>query len=472
MDETITLENYEEARRALIEANANPLGVVLSEKERALDGVLTALKKEYKAACGGSVPYHVPVLTDKALTASRLYRFCSLLPKGADLHVHDLAQLPLGELTALLAERDEFYINVDRVHYDLVRVDAGQPVPAGYVRFRDALADGTVTEDELRLHWTILGADAHGMSVWDWFEELFEKHAVLSNYNEFALAYYDRTFRYYCRLGILHTEIHLLLMDELDACAAYVETVREAYYRVRRDYPYLSVKVIGAGLKHARDNLEITKKCFLNPLYAHENIKDCFDPSHPTDFVIGFDLINEEDTNLPLRAFAPMLLRAKKQYPEMHFYIHGGESLDAQNDNLVDAYLLGVSRVGHGLNLYRYPDLLERYAKSEICLEVCPISNQTLGYTRDLRNHPAAEFLRRGVAVSLCSDDPTYQENETLTDDFFAAALCWNLDLADLKQLGINSIQYSGTTQREKTALLKAFREKWTEFVDRALNEF
>ena len=472
MDETISLENYEEARRALADANTNPLAVVLSEKERRLGGVLTALKNEYQRSCGGSIPYHVPVLTDKALTASRLYRFCSLLPKGADLHVHDMAQLPLRELTALLTERREFCINTDQVHYDLIRVDEGQAVPEGYKRFCDAVADGTVTEDELRLHWTILGAEAHGMGVWDWFEELFEKHAALSNDTDFSLVYYDRTLRYYCQHGIMHMEIHMLLSDDLDACAACIESVREAYYRVKRDYPYLSVKVIGAGLKHDRDNLEITKKCFLNTLYAHENIKDCFDPAHPTDFVIGFDLINEEDASLPLRNFAPMLLRVKRKYPELHFYIHGGESLSAENDNLIDAYLLGVSRVGHGLNLYRYPDLLERYAKSEICLEVCPISNQTLGYTRDLRSHPAAEYLRRGVAVALCSDDPTYQENETLTDDFFAAALCWNLDLADLKQLAINSIQYSGLSQPEKTNLLKAFREKWTDFVDRALEEF
>ena len=167
-----------------------------------------------------------------------------------------------------------------------------------------------------------------------------------------------------------------------------------------------------------------------------------------------------------------MLLQAKETYPDIHLYMHGGESLSAENENLVDAYLLGVSRVGHGLNLYRYPGLLERYARAEICLEVCVISNQTLGYTRDIRSHPAVEYLRRGVAMALCSDDPVYQENETLTDDFFAAALCWNLNLADLKQLGINSIVYSGLDPREKTELLRAYRGQWNSFIDEALQTF
>ena len=467
--EHITIDNYEEKRRELVEANQNPLGVILNEKERRLDALLEELKNELRESCGGAVPYDIPVLTDKKLIESRLYRFCSALPKGADLHVHDLAELPLGELFELLKEWKEFSINTDHEHFDLIRVPEGEEVPEGYMRFYEAMETGVFPEEELIRNWTLPGADDHGMTVWDWFEELFEKHAVLSDYPAFAEAYYDRTFRYYIKNGIYHVEIHLLLIDELDNCAEYIRTVREVYYRVKKDCPYFTAKIIGSGLKHDKDNLEATRKCFLNTLYARENIKDESDPAHPTDFVIGFDLINEEDTNLPLRTFAPMLLKVKKQYPDMQFYIHGGESLDARNDNLIDAYLLGVSRVGHGLNLYRYPDLLERYAKSEICLEVCVISNQTLGYTRDIRNHPAAEYLRRGVAVALCSDDPIYQEHETLTDDFFAAAIGWDLDLADLKQLGINSILYSGLEKTEKRRLMSAYREKWNEFVDWAL---
>jgi len=470
--EKITIENYAEQRQALVESNSNPLGVVLNEKERRLNDLLETLKREYRESCGGRIPYHVPVLTDKHLTASRLYRFCNQLPKGADLHVHDLAQLPPRELRNLLMTRDEFYINTDRTRYDLVRVDPGDPVPEGCILFRDAVTGGVITDDELVQNWTILGAKSHGLGVWDWFEELFVKHAVLSNYNGFAKDFYDYTFRYYISRGIFHMEIHLLLTDDLEESAEYIRTVRQAYYDVKREFPFFYVKIIGSGLKADSDNLEWTKKCFLNTLYAQENIKDCSDPEHISNFIIGFDLINEEDTNLPLSHFADMLLKVRDHYPDMKLFIHGGESLDARNDNLIDAYLLGVSRVGHGLNLYRYPDLLERYAKSEICLEVCVISNQTLGYTRDIRNHPAAEYLRRGVPVALCSDDPTYQENETLTDDFFAAILCWDLNIADLKQLAINSIVYSGLDNYERRRLLHAFQQKWTDFVDAASAEY
>ncbi|MBQ0111281.1 MAG: hypothetical protein KBS41_05100 [Oscillospiraceae bacterium] len=469
MENRITADNYNEFRDEIKQHNSNLLGVVLNPDEERLNQKLEQLKKDYKAGCGGAVPYDIPVLTDQNLTNSPLYRFCKAMPKGADLHVHDLALLPLPQLIDLLLCRPEFFINTDRTALDLVRVEDGKLPPDGYIRFCDAFKCGVITYDELVNSWTLLGARQNGMGVWEYFEELFVKHACLSNNDDFAIAYYKKAFQYYYDSGIMHVEIHLLTCDDLDECARYVKTVRAVYYDFKKEHPDFYLKIIGAGMKDDNDRLETTKKCFLNTVYTQENIKDDFDKDDICDLVIGFDLINEEDASLPLCEFAPMLLKVKKNYPSMRLFIHGGESLDAANDNLIDAYLLGVSRVGHGLNLYRYPDLLDRYAKSEICLEVCPISNQSLGYTVDIRNHPAAEYLRRGVAIALCSDDPTYQENETLTDDFFAAVVGWDLNLADLKQLAINSITYSGLSKKQKRNLLRAYNQRWNEFVKEML---
>lgn len=465
----ITLENYEERRQALIEANSNLLGVIMREKEIRLNDILSARKREFRESLGGDIPYDMPVLTDRRLTESGLYRFCSRLPKGADLHVHDMSLLPCPELIDLLKTRPEFLINADHRSYDLKILAPDETPPAGYLRFADALACGEFTPQELLQNWTVAGADESGQNIWAYFEELFCRHDVLSGNPSFAAAYYDHTFRYYCRCHIMHVEIHLMLTDSIDESAEYLKVIRQAYYDVKRDYPFFTVRVIGAGVKADSPDIAFTKKCFLNTAYVQETVKDESDPAHPADFVIGFDLVNEEDTSLPLSAFAPWLIKVKKQYPAMRLYIHSGESLDARNENLFDAYLLGVSRVGHGLNLYRYPDLHARYAKSEICLEVCPISNQTLGYARDIRNHPATEYLRSGVAIALCSDDPAYMEHETLTDDFFAAVVGWDLDVADLKQLGINSIMYSGLTAPEKTVALRHYDRLWNDFVDEML---
>lgn len=467
----INSENYNEKRNELVEANSNFLGVFMKEQEKELDRYLSVLKDECIKNCAGKDFYKIPTLTDHRITESRLYKFCEKLPKGADLHVHDMALLPFPELVKFLKTCPEFCINTDRVSYDLIEISPDEEVPEGYMRFPDALESGFYSYDDLMFNWTMVGAQKSEESVWEYFEHLFAKHSILSDSKGLTEKYYDYTFRYYCAQNIMHVEIHIMLTEDIDECCEYIKKMRSAYYAVKKDYPYFSVRIIGAGVKDDNDRIETTRKCFLNASYAQEVIKDESNPERSSNFVIGFDIVKEEDSGLPLSKFAPMLLKVKEFYPDMKLYVHGGESLDANNENLIDAYLLGASRVGHGLNLYRFPDLHARYAAAEICLEVCPISNRTLGYTKDIRSHPATEYLRSGVALALCSDDAAYMENQTLTDDFFAAIVGWNLGIAELKQLGINSIMYSGLDDPEKFRLLKNYHENWNEFVKTMLKE-
>jgi adenosine deaminase CECR1 len=68
-----------------------------------------------------------------------------------------------------------------------------------------------------------------------------------------------------------------------------------------------------------------------------------------------------------------------------------------------------------------------------ICIECCPLSNFVLGYTKDLRQHPVSYLLRRGVPVSISSDDPGLFGYEGVTLDYAYAAGAWQLNLRDLK---------------------------------------
>ncbi len=464
-EEPVNADNYEEKRAALLELNANLKGVVLRPDEVCLDRMFSQLKKEYILTCSGADLSRASALSASEIRDSRLYRFCRELPKGADLHVHDMTLLPVRELAELLAECPEFYIHPGDGAFDLLWAEKEEQVPEGYLRFCSWMnADESRIHDLLR-HWTVLGAEASGMGIWAYFEELFKKHGALSDSCAFVERYYLRAFRYYCRSNIQHVEIHLMMTGDCSWNAAYVRAIRQAYYAVKTEYPAFTVRIIGAGVKADNENLELSRSCFRNTVYAQEHIKDEFFPDQPENFVVGFDLVNEEDRGFPLKNFVPMLLEAKEKYPDIRFFLHGGESLDAGNENLIDAYLLGAARVGHGLNLYRYPDLLRRYAETEICLEVCPVSNQALKYTEDVRSHPVVQYLKCGVPAAICSDDPVYMENETLTDDFFAAAVSWNLDLADIKTLCINSLMYSGLDGKSRKAALKSFGRQWDAFV-------
>ncbi|MBA3539804.1 MAG: adenosine deaminase, partial [Deltaproteobacteria bacterium] len=77
-------------------------------------------------------------------------------------------------------------------------------------------------------------------------------------------------------------------------------------------------------------------------------------------------------------------------------YIH--EALD----------LLKVERIDHGVRCDEDPALVERLVREQIPLTVCPLSNLKLCVVKDLREHNFARLLRKGVAVTINSDDPAY----------------------------------------------------------------
>ena len=133
--------------------------------------------------------------------------------------------------------------------------------------------------------------------------------------------------------------------------------------------------------------------------------------------------------------------------------------------NLYDAFLLGSRRVGHGFNLFRFPHLQARLIEANVALEVCPISNQMLGYVRDLRIHPASGYLRRGVPVVLGNDDPGIFGNVGLSYDFWVAVVAWKLDLRALKQLATNSLVYSAMNDAERAEALARWRADWTRWI-------
>jgi adenosine deaminase CECR1 len=110
--------------------------------------------------------------------------------------------------------------------------------------------------------------------------------------------------------------------------------------------------------------------------------------------------------------------------------------------------------------------------EKQICIECCPVSNFVLSYVNDLRIHPTRHLLHQGMPVSISSDDPGFMGYEGVTLDYLYAFVCWELDIADLKQLCINSITYSSINEEEKVELRKFFDYKWKRFLDYVVCKF
>jgi len=105
--------------------------------------------------------------------------------------------------------------------------------------------------------------------------------------------------------------------------------------------------------------------------------------------------------------------------------------------------LLGSKRIGHGFALAKSPCLVDLVKRNNICLECCPVSNRILGYSHDLRCHPVRGLIARGVKVSINPDDQGFFNAKGVTLDYLLIYLAWGLDLADLKQLCLNSLEFA-----------------------------
>ena len=447
----------------MVEENANLVGNVLNDKEKAVDNKLQKLKDDLLSSIDENALYKMNTLSNQQLYDSDLYVFLKKLPKGSDLHVHAMALLPAHHLIDFVCSRKDLLIDIRDCH--IYNVDENAFESSFCHPLAEALNNGLLTKDEVEMKWTLLGKK-HNEEVWDYFENLLCLFESIEYGAECLYEYYKTVFEYYLENKIFHLEIHAVFSEDYERSLCLANTIKRAYFKVKQQHPELIVSIICSGLKYLGVDPAVPERYLKNALKLRKEIFDDFDPNNIHPFIIGFDLLNEEDESIPLKDLAPMLLKYKDDYPDFNFYIHCGESLSAQLDNLIDAYLLEAARVGHGMNLYRYPKLLKDFADKEICLEACPISNMTLRYVKDLRLHPVAEYLKRGVTVSLCSDDPVCQEHEALVDDFFAGTVCWNLNLSDIKQLCINSIMYSGLDRKQKSQLSNAWKKAWNEFID------
>lgn len=88
---------------------------------------------------------------------------------------------------------------------------------------------------------------------------------------------------------------------------------------------------------------------------------------------------------------------------------------------------LNPERIGHGVRAIEDLALVDAIAEQGIVLEVCPGSNIALGIYADWRAHPIAELDRRGVKVTISTDDPPFFHTTMAREyDRLAEAFDWD----------------------------------------------
>lgn len=114
--------------------------------------------------------------------------------------------------------------------------------------------------------------------------------------------------------------------------------------------------------------------------------------------------------------------------------------------------LLKAKRIDHGVRAEGDAKLVERLAKEQIPLTVCPLSNVYLHGFETMEDHNLKRLLDLGLCVTVNSDDPAYFGGY-MTENYLAIQKALNLDLEDIRNLAVNAIQATFLGQAEKQVL-------------------
>ena len=122
----------------------------------------------------------------------------------------------------------------------------------------------------------------------------------------------------------------------------------------------------------------------------------------------------------------------------------------------------GATRIGHGVHLDLDKDA-ERVVKENICFEFCPTSNLQTKSLKTYKNVPLLEFMEKGIAVTINSDNMTVSDTDVY-QEFSHLYQTFKLTKQQVKQLLTNSINYSFASSETKKKLHQLLEQKIDSF--------
>ena len=264
---------------------------------------------------------------------------------------------------------------------------------------------------------------------------------------------------YYAGAEVLRTErdFHDLALEYFRRAAAdrvrHAEIFFDPQTHTDRGIPFqVVIEGLTSGMAAARTELDVSSQlilCFLRHLDEDEALATLKRAEPWLDRIAGVGLDSSEVGHPPSkfqrvfdRAGAMGLKRvahAGEEGPPAYVW----EALD----------LLKIDRMDHGNRSMEDEALIQRLAASGMTLTVCPLSNLKLCVVDDLANHPVPEMLRRGLHVTLNSDDPAYFGGY-VNDNYRALAAAVGLTREQVTQLARNSFEGAFLNPADKTARL------------------
>ncbi|MBM4985466.1 adenosine deaminase [Vibrio parahaemolyticus] len=253
---------------------------------------------------------------------------------------------------------------------------------------------------------------------------------------------------YYQGANVLRTEqdFYDLTWEYLEHCKAdnviHTEIFFDPQTHTERGIDFDTVlNGISRALTDGNEKLDITSQiiaCFLRHLSEESAMDTLQSVLKHRDKIIGVGLDSSEKGHPPAK-FLRVFQKAKEA--GLLTVAHAGEEGPAQN--ITDAIeMLEVNRVDHGVRCVEDETLVESLIETKMPLTVCPLSNIKLCVFDEMGQHNIVELLRKGVAVTINSDDPVYFGGY-MTDNFLAVNQAHPMSKEELAKFTLNAIDAS-----------------------------
>lgn len=214
-----------------------------------------------------------------------------------------------------------------------------------------------------------------------------------------------------------------------------VRAVCEGVSQGMEDFP-VKVKLIGIISRH------------YGPEIGFKEL-DAILKGRDEELLVAVDLAGDE-ANYPGELFVEHFRKVRDA--GLHVTVHAGEA--AGPESVRQAVLeLGAERIGHGIASIRDPSVMDLLAERGIGLEICPTSNVQTSVVPSYEEHPLPTFLRKGLLVTLNTDDPGIS-NVDIEHEYRVAQERMGLTGEDLRRIQENAIKVAFMTDEERRELL------------------
>lgn len=285
--------------------------------------------------------------------------------------------------------------------------------------------------------------------IWGVFKEIFSNTSGVANAIYWAIADASRDGVCYVEFRVSPYGREFNLKSTLTT-DQFLEALARGISKASDDFPSTKAKVIlSVGregvVKWWGDSAERARR--------YDLLIECANKFK--DFVVGFDITGDENTYRNSR-FVDFADKVKSA--EFFLTVHAGETGDP-NSVREAVELLGADRIGHGLGAVRDPMLMEQLLASKTTLEICPTSNLMLGVVPSLSEHPFKEFNRRGLRVTINTDDPVLLGPTSQSRELYQMISAEQMPLDILPQLTEVAIQSSFASEKEKVEIIATVRD-------------